>query len=235
MSEQKSDDGFATRSSHMDGWAPQHASLRETQKQLTRERLITAGLAQFREIGYNQTTADAIAKAAGASRATLYVYFKSKAEIVIEIMRRIEPEVLRAYSDLDSIRDPDLKSIEAWLATTMEQWRDHRLEYAAMEQALASDDAVTDVWYGLLQTTWQHMPNLFNSLTDPADREAAKLHLLTLQMALDRTLYFAIVRERPIDLECLRTVAATQWLDFLHRGRAASATGTTPRAEKEYS
>ncbi|HEY9263126.1 MAG TPA: helix-turn-helix domain-containing protein, partial [Mycobacterium sp.] len=51
-------------------------SLREVQKQVTRERLIEAAAEEFRNRGFNETTAENIATAAGASRATFYVYFR---------------------------------------------------------------------------------------------------------------------------------------------------------------
>lgn len=193
-------------------------SLRELQKQLTRERLIEAGAEEFRNRGYNETTAENIASAAGASRATFYVYFRSKAEVVAELMRRGAAEVLAAYRQLDEIESPDLESIVSWLEDTFSLWREKAKDFATMEQALANDDVVTDTWISVLGNSYQVMPRTFSRFTDPDEHERARLHLLTLQMALDRMMYFAVIRERPVDMVMLREVLAAQWLDFLHRG-----------------
>jgi AcrR family transcriptional regulator len=193
-------------------------SLREVQKQLTRERLIEAAQEEFRSRGYNETTTENIAKAAGASRATFYVYFRSKAEVVAELMLRGEAEVLAAYHRLDALENPDLSMIMDWLDSTMQLWRTRASDFNTMEQALANDELVTETWINVLGNSYKVMPRIFSRFPAPQDHEKARLHLLTLQMALDRTLFFAVIRERPVDMPILKEVLAAQWLDFVRRG-----------------
>ncbi|WP_336714455.1 TetR/AcrR family transcriptional regulator [Arthrobacter sp. USHLN218] len=199
------------------GRAPRQ-SLREVQKQLTRERLIEAAQEEFRSRGYNETTAENIAKAAGASRATFYVYFRSKAEVVAELMLRGEEGVLAAYRRLDALEDPDLANVMDWLDGTVELWRERASDFNTMEQALANDELVTETWIKVLGNSYKVMPRIFSRFPDPNDHEHARLHLLTLQMALDRTLFFAVIRERPVDMKILKEVLAAQWLEFVRRG-----------------
>ncbi|MFL4477966.1 TetR/AcrR family transcriptional regulator [Paeniglutamicibacter sp. ORCA_105] len=199
-------------------------SSREAQKRLTRERLITAGEAEFRIRGYNETTAENIATSAGTSRATFYVYFKSKAEVVLELMQRSSPDVLRAYSDLDAITKPTLRNVKAWLRSTMALWDTRRSDFTIMEQALANDDAVTDMWISTLANSYQVMPRTFGRFTNAKDHEKARLHLLTLQSALERMMYFAVIRRRPVKMDLLLDTLADQWLAFLE--------STFPESEK---
>lgn len=52
----------------------------------TRSKIVDVSLELFGEVGYFNTSVDAIAKAAGISRATLYQYFPSKDEIFLELL-----------------------------------------------------------------------------------------------------------------------------------------------------
>src|ERR1700709_1449223 len=52
----------------------------------TRGRIAQVSLELFGRVGYVDTSVDAIAKAAGVSRATLYQYFKGKDEIFLELL-----------------------------------------------------------------------------------------------------------------------------------------------------
>ena len=56
--------------------------LRERKKLATRLAIHEAGMQLFAEHGFTATTVDAIAEAAGVSRATVFTYFPTKEEIV---------------------------------------------------------------------------------------------------------------------------------------------------------
>lgn len=57
--------------------------LRERKRRETSERIIEKGLKLFVKNGYEATTLDAIAEAAGISRRTFFYYFKSKEDILL--------------------------------------------------------------------------------------------------------------------------------------------------------
>jgi len=59
--------------------------VREKKRRETRQRIVEAGLGLFKANGYEATTLDAIAAAAGISRRTFFHYFKSKDEILISM------------------------------------------------------------------------------------------------------------------------------------------------------
>lgn len=56
--------------------------LRERKRRQTRQAILDAGLKLFIKHGYEETTLDDIAAAAGISRRTFFSYFKSKEEIL---------------------------------------------------------------------------------------------------------------------------------------------------------
>ncbi|PPJ16390.1 TetR family transcriptional regulator [Nocardia nova] len=61
----------------------------------TRRKIVDVSLVLFGELGFFNTSVDAIAKAAGVSRATLYQYFPGKDEIFLELMDECGSALLR--------------------------------------------------------------------------------------------------------------------------------------------
>ena len=63
--------------------SPEKSGRREQKRQETFERITELGMKLFVARGYEATTLDDIAKAAGISRRTFFYYFKSKEEILL--------------------------------------------------------------------------------------------------------------------------------------------------------
>jgi AcrR family transcriptional regulator len=59
--------------------------LRERKKRATRRHIAEVGFQLFLENGYDATTLDTIAQAAGISRRTFFAYFKSKEDIILAL------------------------------------------------------------------------------------------------------------------------------------------------------
>lgn len=81
----------------------QSEGLRERKRRDTLQRIAQTGLKLFMEKGYEETTLDDIAAAAGISRRTFFHYFKSKDEILLAWQRglaeSIRVAVLEAAAD----------------------------------------------------------------------------------------------------------------------------------------
>jgi AcrR family transcriptional regulator len=67
----------------MESSAPKEERPRERKRRETLHRIAEQGLKLFLTRGYEATTLDAIAEAAGISRRTFFYYFKSKEEILL--------------------------------------------------------------------------------------------------------------------------------------------------------
>ncbi|WP_198653157.1 TetR/AcrR family transcriptional regulator [Actinocorallia populi] len=170
---------------------------RAEQKRRTRAALIYAARGLFVAQGYPATTADAIARAAKVSRATFYLHFRSKAEIVVELMRGVEPEIVGAYARLAGI-EPGPAAAEEWLREQAAMWRRYRMEFISMEQALASEEAVADEWFALYDRLVGAMAAVVDRLVAqglPAER--ARARLVALVMTVERSFYFGVLRDRP--------------------------------------
>jgi AcrR family transcriptional regulator len=97
--------------------------MRAAQREFTRSRLIDAASEICAERGYAKATIDEIADRAGATRATFYLHFKAKSELLTELMVRGEEHFHRVYEDLSPIaHSPTTATVRGWLATAMHEW-----------------------------------------------------------------------------------------------------------------
>lgn len=113
-------------------------SLRDAQKQFTRTRLIDAATRLFYERGYTATTIEDIVGAAGATRATFYLHFRSKSEVVSEAMQAIRDDSNELWEALaEAVQSGERAALQAWLERTFQFWERIRLAFAVEEQAAA--------------------------------------------------------------------------------------------------
>ncbi len=90
-------------------------SLREAQKALTRARLLDAAALLFARQGYAATTIEEIATEAGATRATFYLHFSSKREVVHGLYAALV-EYDADYTHLIEVcAEPTEEALRAWL------------------------------------------------------------------------------------------------------------------------
>ncbi len=142
--------------------APASEGLRERKQRETRQRIAELALRLFLDHGYDGTTLDAIASAAGISRRTFFSYFKSKDDIILFGMEadsaELIAELLKTSPDmppLDAVRDVMVKRIARYTTEEMTAIDNLMLSsesllarkqafYAKQEQALFL--ALREVW-----------------------------------------------------------------------------------------
>lgn len=66
--------------------------------------ILTAALAELQEVGYDRMTMDAVARRAGASKATLYRHWPSKADLVVDAIRLMGHAPDETSTDTGSLR-----------------------------------------------------------------------------------------------------------------------------------
>lgn len=126
-------------------------SLRAAHKQMTYELFLANALELFSTKGYAGTTIDDIASAAGSTRATFYLHFASKGEVMSALLAEAEA-ILVAASDppLDEVvASGSRELIEAWLDRKFTQWDRIKPYLVASYQAAHEPDVVaqTERWF----------------------------------------------------------------------------------------
>jgi AcrR family transcriptional regulator len=134
-------------------------SLREAQKQLTRDRIVERALELFLEKGYAATTIDEIASAAGTTRVTFYAYYPSRTDLMKDFMARVNTILDRAFGPgrastapelVDVVRDGRVAGILAWLESRAALWPAFRPYLDVLDEAAAIDAevrAMVDEWH----------------------------------------------------------------------------------------
>jgi AcrR family transcriptional regulator len=74
-------------------------------KTQARARIVEAAHAVFHRQGFRTATMDDIAKEVGVSKGALYLYFRTKTEILVQVQKQSRTEVLRKWEGLMSEGD----------------------------------------------------------------------------------------------------------------------------------
>lgn len=76
------------------------------QKNDKRESILHAAWALIRHYGYSKTTIDDIAKKAGVGKGTVYLYFRSKSEIMLALADLTNERITEALEEIAAQRTP---------------------------------------------------------------------------------------------------------------------------------
>jgi AcrR family transcriptional regulator len=131
------------------------ATLRDVQKQMTRQLLLEKGLELFEAKGYTFTTIDDIAAAAGTTRTTFYLHFPSKALLMAELINQVD-EILTREDDppLSTVVELGRRElVRAWLDKKFDQWAVIRPYILAAHQAAPSEPEIDEKIEGWFQDT----------------------------------------------------------------------------------
>ena len=119
---------MSTLPSNISGIAEARAAnrgpIREAQKELTRRRLMDAGLEIFNEKGFDAATVEEITDRANAGRTTFYSHFTSKSDIAIAIAVAETVELNASVSALGRTDPFNPTSLRQWLLALETQFRE---------------------------------------------------------------------------------------------------------------
>jgi AcrR family transcriptional regulator len=194
--------------------SPASTSLREQQRAFTRDRLLEAAQECFGELGYVDTTVENIAKRAGASRATFYLHFRSKADVMTALLDKSEQWAVDRYRTLDEILSDEegrqRPALEEWLSGWLTYWRDDSDLCAAVMQAETIDREV-------VERKIHRSGELIDAVRSYLDgrpksqRAEARQRALLLEIMTQRILHLASRRDLPVDDAVLISFLTDIW------------------------
>lgn len=124
------------------------ANLREQQKAMTRRKLLTTALELFEAQGYQATTIDDIAGAAGTTRVTFYAHFESRRELMLALLAELNELLERNEASehgpssrqlVEAVQLGTPEAIRPWLRAQAAHWPSIRPYILAATEASASD------------------------------------------------------------------------------------------------
>jgi AcrR family transcriptional regulator len=189
-------------------------SLRDEQKRLTRRRLIEGALAAFERKGYAATTIDDIVAEANASRATFYLHFKRKADVLLAVAEARGRRWRELYVELTSGGRLTRDKLYEWLDSMAENYETNRASIDATSQAIAVEPDIAEV---SLANTDESISVMAESIQRwyGADPEDARVRAALLLAQMDRFFHLWIIRGLPFDRERAVGALTDQWLSVL--------------------
>lgn len=112
-------------------------TLREEQKATTRRRILETAHSLFVERGYAAVTIDDITSTVGCSRATFYLHFPNKMEVLAKIgAETVDQRALTVYADLDRVlQTGEREAFVAWVRRALAWFSDNRTLLPAWDEA----------------------------------------------------------------------------------------------------
>ncbi|GAA4749872.1 TetR/AcrR family transcriptional regulator [Gordonia alkaliphila] len=158
--------------------------MREEQKRATRARLIEAARAQFAAGGYAAVTVDDIAGAVGCSRATFYLHFPSKVEILRAVSADDALSAVEFYDGLDdALASGSKEHFRQWLSAAIGWFDEHRDMLTAWDEATALEPDFTVTVRDGLDALPEAMPRYLASWPTAQHVEARlRIELLVAQL-----------------------------------------------------
>jgi AcrR family transcriptional regulator len=175
----------------------------------------------FAAQGYPETTVDDIARAAGASRATFYLHFKSKAELMGAAIDAMVPMAVETYHVLDEqLADggPELPArLRGWLAEWLERWTDGAQASHATLQATMLEPEVETHYLRLSEALVDSLTGYFDRMPSGA-RDIARERALVLEIMTQRIFALASRSKLPVPEDRLLDILAEFWLQVFTAG-----------------
>jgi AcrR family transcriptional regulator len=185
-------------------------TLRDEQRKLTRQRLADAAIAVFEEIGYGAASADAIAKRAGANRATFYLHYASKVDVALDLMDRVDEEVMAIFAAANALEAPSRADVRAWLDVVVAFWRRYRGLIDASQQAMPVEQRAADRWWDGFERMVDAMPRLLAGL-DGEERLRERIRIQGALLELERFCYYLFIAGVALDRDRVMEVLTDRW------------------------
>jgi AcrR family transcriptional regulator len=190
-------------------------SMRDQQRAFTRRRLMETAQQLFAAQGYPDTTVDDIARAAGASRATFYLHFKGKSELMAASIDASVPAAVETYHELDALLaegGPQMPGqLRAWLGEWLKRWTEGAQASHATLQATMLEAEVEQHYLRLSEALIDSLTGYFSRMP-AADRAAARERALLLEIMTQRIFALASRSRLPLNDSRLLDVLADFWL-----------------------
>ncbi|MGW5436653.1 TetR/AcrR family transcriptional regulator [Nocardia asteroides] len=162
-------------------------SLREEQKRLTRARIVDTARSLFETQGYSDVRVDDIVAAVGCSRATFYLHFTSKGEVLRAIANEgTLTSVREFYADLDRVLTTGSREAFAeWMTRAIYWFLTNKDMLPAWDEATALEPEFRAVAREGIMTLADSMPAYLARWPEPR-RDEARLRIELLVAQLER-------------------------------------------------
>ena len=210
--------------------APRRESLRALQKKETLQLLTRAASHLFLKKGYANTTIEEIASRAGASRATFYLHFARKWQVLRQIAEDMHlPESLEFYRRLDQMGVPTREELRAWLLDAIGYFERHKKFLDVYREAKSIEPEIGRHNIEFLRRCVDQMPQYLARWG--TEREAyAKLRLNMLTIQLHDATMLATGDDPEVNRELVADALLEYWTVGLQAPAVPASTACSAEA-----
>ncbi|MDV6235811.1 TetR family transcriptional regulator [Leptospira ellisii] len=133
-------------------------AVKEDDKKVKREQLIRAAIALFNKSPFEKISMDQIAKKAGVAKGTLYLYFKTKEELFLEIHRMDYEFWFESFQTYLKSKSPGLAPAElaSWITESLRE-NQRMVRLMAIGSALLEKNVVYESAFRLKDAVRRHV------------------------------------------------------------------------------
>lgn len=185
----------------------------------TKRKIAEAAREVFIEEGYENAVIETISTRAGVSRATFYVHFASKIDVLTEIWtNHLDLEVLRVMHELDALgSSPERSALRTWVDGAVAYWQSTAVINELSERVLALEPQVTRVWVDRNQRAIDAVPAYLSRFA-PEQVPVARARMGMLLLQLDRMCFILNRGELPYSRETLVDALTDLWWGCMRPG-----------------
>lgn len=184
-------------------------------RQETRELLVQAAIQTFSSKGYINSSVNDITTEAGASRATFYLHFGAKSDLLEEFMGRAGSEFTQPYERLIPIlRTHDWDGFRPWILESMHRWA--RIE-DLMRPVFEAANADSELYRRFFPDATPGLTSMTQTLLESGyvdDAEQAGLYAVILYSPLLH-LFRQYLHGENLDFETIAETLGAAWVDVL--------------------
>lgn len=186
-------------------------TLRAEYREQTRQRLLAAARAVLEESDYATATVEEIVGRAGTSRATFYLHFKSKAEVVAALLEQVTPSDRGWYTLLDQAVGSQAR-LRDWMDGALRWYESHARLLAAVNQAGSFEWPVAERRADTIERLVSTMTGYLDAGPEGPARDEARLRMQLLVRQLDQVGMDTMVqRSWQPERELLLDVMSASW------------------------
>lgn len=165
----------------------ERGNLREQQKQRTRRDLLECARRRFVEHGYGAVTVDEITSDVGCSRATFYLHFSGKSDVLAKIgAEMMEQRAVAVYEDLDAVLESGSRAeFTEWMRRALAWFEANQAILPAWDEAVALEPEFADVAKRAIDDLPAAMPR-YLARWGERHRDEARLRIELLVSQLER-------------------------------------------------
>jgi AcrR family transcriptional regulator len=196
-------------------------TLREQQRTFTRERLKSAAVELLADRGYLRTTVEDIAANADASRATFYLHFSGKVDIVKALIGDRVSHGVDNYKVLDQMLvtadDVDRRgALRNWLQAALEVWCTRERLQVSLMQAAANEPEIEAEQIAILPTLIDSLENApWKKMTSGSEAGRARDRALMVAFMTQRIWWLTSVHLLDVDRDTMLDFITDMWDQIL--------------------